>query len=115
MEKLKVGDKVYRKEYQRWGNDLRSYNFTEVERLTPTRAILKNGVVLINEPKDYRDNPEHFEVHGDRWSKYKRITDDIVKEQADWTKLVMAKRFVDAQKWNDEQYLKIYELFNTDF
>jgi len=117
MEKLKIGDKLYRKENQRWGKELRSYNISEVVRLTPTTAVLNTGVKLINIPvKLYHSENFGFEVYGDRWSKYEMLTNEIVKEHSEWFKLVKAKQFVDAneRKWTDEQYLQINDLFNNN-
>ncbi len=39
MGQLKIGDKVYFKDYNRWTQET-SYNLQSVERLTKTQAIL---------------------------------------------------------------------------
>jgi len=117
MKKLKIGDKVYSKKYQRFGKDIASYNITEVERLTTTTAVLKNGVKLINsEYVDWNGN-YCYQQYGEKSTKYYVLTKEIIKEFNLWIKLVKAKRFVDSQKWTDEQYLKIYEILalNNNF
>ena len=50
MDTLKIGDKLYNVE-QNGFNDFARYSFSEVVRLTETLAVLKNGVRLINRPK----------------------------------------------------------------
>lgn len=50
MGKLKIGDKVYNVAQDGF-NDFARYSFSEVVGLTDTLAILKNGVRLINKPK----------------------------------------------------------------
>ena len=39
MELLKIGDKVYNKKHQQWGNNV-YYKFSTVEKLTKTQAVL---------------------------------------------------------------------------
>ena len=50
MGNLKIGDKLYNVE-QNGFNDFARYSFSEVVALTETLAVLKNGVRLINKPK----------------------------------------------------------------
>ncbi len=50
MVKLKVGDKLYNVAQDGF-NDFARYSFSEVVELTETLAVLKNGVRLINKPK----------------------------------------------------------------
>lgn len=106
--RLKVGDKVYRKQYQRFGDRVVSYNMTEVERLTKTQAILRDGTKLINEPTtDYNKNV-CFSEYGERSNRYKRLTDEIIKEQAEWKNAVKAVNWFDAQKWTEEQKIQVF-------
>jgi len=51
MEKLKVGDKVYNVKQNGFA-DFARYTFSEVVELTKTLAVLKNGIKLINYPKE---------------------------------------------------------------
>ncbi|ADV50784.1 pyruvate kinase [Cellulophaga algicola DSM 14237] len=50
MDRLKIGDKVYNTKQDGFDDFIR-YSFSEVEKLTKTLAILKNGTRLYNEPK----------------------------------------------------------------
>lgn len=50
MGKLKIGDKLYNVAQDGF-NDFARYSFSEVVDLTDTLAILKNGVRLVNKPK----------------------------------------------------------------
>jgi len=69
MEKLKVGDKVYSKEYKY--NVLSNptsyiqYDFAEVVIVSDNKAALSNGVILLNKP---------FGSNGD--IKFCSLTDD---------------------------------------
>lgn len=51
MEKLKIGDKLYNAKQDGFSDFVR-YSFSEVVALTKTLAVLKNGVKLINQPKE---------------------------------------------------------------
>ncbi|EAR02006.1 hypothetical protein [Maribacter sp. HTCC2170] len=51
MELLEVGDKMYTVKRDGF-EDFARYTFSEVVRLTKTLAILKNGVRLVNKPKE---------------------------------------------------------------
>ncbi len=50
MRELEVGDKVYNVKQDGFG-DFARYSFSEVEKLTKTLAILKNGIRLYNQPR----------------------------------------------------------------
>lgn len=50
MEKLRIGDKLYNVAQDGF-NDFARYSFSEVVELTETLAVLKNGVRLLNKPK----------------------------------------------------------------
>ena len=47
-----MGDKLYNVSQDGF-DDFARYSFSEVERLTQTLAVLKNGTRLINRPKPY--------------------------------------------------------------
>jgi hypothetical protein len=50
MRLLEIGDKLYNVKQDGFG-DFARYSFSEVETLTKTLAILKNGVRLYNQPR----------------------------------------------------------------
>jgi len=51
MVLLKIGDKMYNVKRDGF-EDFARYTFSEVVRLTKTLAVLKNGVRLLNKPKE---------------------------------------------------------------
>lgn len=119
MEKLKVGDKVCHKQYYSWSN-IFTYEFSEVERLTSTRAVLKNGFVLINEPeKNYynKNDPYHFNSYGKyNDSKWWIVQYWMIEEWDKEKQRQVINRWFDSniKKFTDEEKKQIYEaLSNT--
>jgi hypothetical protein len=89
MEKLKVGDEVYRLSVSRFGGE-RGYTFDKVERITKTLAVLVSGVKVRNEPI-VRQNAPTFYSKGNGY--YFILTDSIredakneelLKEASNW-------------------------------
>jgi len=110
-ELLKVGDKLYYKKHQRF-SDYIYYEFTTVERLTKTRAVLANGTVLVNEPKQY-GGKFGFGIYGDTWEKYYHVTSEIIEEARLERKRQQIARWFNDKKFTDEEkeiiYLKLNE------
>jgi len=106
MELLKVGDKVYNKEYSRWSSFI-SYEFATVDRLTSKRAVLSNGKVLLNEPRESGWGGKKeigYKVHGESYAYYHIETPEIIEEAKkeklrvtihDW---FSQKKFTEAEK-----------------
>lgn len=116
MKELEVGDKLVLISHQKWGNNM-YYNFSEVERLTKTQAILKDGTKLIKEPVSCYDfekseRKERFMTYGDRWRKWQFVTDSILEDAKKENHRQKVNNWFSSQKFTQEQILEIYNLFN---
>ena len=113
MELLKVGDKVYEKTRQRFGDNV-YYNFSVVERLNKTQAILANGKKVINEPtKEYSDTVIGYPTFGDRLNKWYIVTPEIL-EEAEKEKLRQTSvLWFDNKKFSKEEKYIVYNAFKT--
>jgi hypothetical protein len=118
---LKVGDKVYQKDYPRYPNqnmvDWYNYKSATVQRLTKTQAILSNGVKLINEPENGIGWKEQgylaaYPIYGDRWNKYFIETPESLADGMIQKKRAKVQNWFVAQKFTEEQKIAIYNLFN---
>ena len=116
MEQLKVGDKVCR-EYQKRFSDFISYDFSEVERVTNTQAILRNGYRLINIPKkSYHRDYVEFEVYGDKYgANWAIVTDEILSRAKIEQIKIKANNWFGSHKFTIEQMVTIYDKFYTEF
>jgi hypothetical protein len=115
MEKLKVGDKVCLVQRRKFGSGT-SYSFSEVERLTNTQAVLKNGIKLVNEPKTTgfafnNENAVCYSVYGDSWTKWQLTTPGIIQLAKDENKRIKISNWFSEQKFTDEQKEIIFDLF----
>lgn len=111
-EKLKVGDKVYKKEYPRWSK-VPSYSFSTVARLTSTQAILENGTRLTNIPRDSfnHDAVIDFREVGDKWAGWSIQTPEIIAEAKEQKRRNQIERWFSEQKFTFEQKKVIFEMF----
>lgn len=117
MEKLKIGDKVCFKRYFRWGSSF-NYDFSNVVRITNTRAILGNGTILLNNPQiNYhnKNDPYHFNSYGKyNDSKWWIVQDWMIEEWEQEKKRQYINKWFDNKKFTDEEKKQIYEaLSNT--
>jgi hypothetical protein len=114
MDKLKVGDKLYNAKGNRWTNDIH-YTFSTVERLTKTQAVLSCGTKLINEPilAVYPDKKIAFMVHGYRYVHWYFETPEIREKAAKEKHKQTAVYWFNSQKFNDQDKIRIYELFKN--
>ena len=109
--KLEKGDKVYFANRYRLSEDIK-YIFEEVERLTPTQAILTNGARLKNKiTKDWNGNLCFIE-HGDR-EKWYIVTDKVLEDAKKEAQRQKTNSWFSKQQFTDEQKQQIYNLFNT--
>lgn len=111
MEKLKVGDRVVNVNSSTWGTH---YNFSEVEKLTPTQAVLKNGVRLVNEPKRfyYNDESYSFSEKGNKWKRWELETPEILADYKLQQENITIKTWFRDHKFTPEEKKTIYELLN---
>lgn len=113
MEQLKVGDKLYNKQHQQWGNNV-YYNFSTVERLTKTQAILSNGTKLVNEPKfDNWSKTIGYSVYGDSWNKWHIETPEILEEANKEKTRQKIVNWFKNRKFSEEEQFIIYNTFKT--
>lgn len=113
MELLKVGDKLFNKEHQRWGNNI-YYKFATVERLTKTQAVLSDGTKLINEPKmDNYSKTIGYSVYGDNWTKWHFKTPEILEEAKKEKMRQTIVNWFDNRKFSEEEKYIIYNTFKT--
>lgn len=109
--KLKVGDKVHTIEYD-------NYKFTEVERVTATQAILKNGTRLKNEPVNTSfswesDKYSYCVIGGyDRYAKYSLTTDADIEAHKKKMYEKQAITWFKTRDFDKHEIIKVYELFN---
>jgi hypothetical protein len=114
MELLKIGDKLYFREYYRWTSSV-AYKFATVERLTKTQAILSNGIKLINKPQKCRyDNSVGYPVFGNMLSKWHIETEEILLEDKKEREIKFINSWFGNKKFTNEEkriiYLKLKEL-----
>lgn len=112
-EKLKVGDKVCQVTYSRWDNDV-YYIFEDVERLTKTQAILKNGTKLINDATNSWGSGYSFMTYGDRYSRWNITTPEIIEAYTIEKERQKINSWFNKQKdlFTYEQKKQIFNLFN---
>ncbi len=113
MEKLKVGDAVYRESQERWGKNM-FYDFATVFRLTNTRAVLSNGVVLVNEPKKWYDEAISFCEYKDRYSRWSLTTNEIIEKAKKEKRRQSINKWFDNKKFTEEEKVSVYSLFNPE-
>lgn len=109
LELLKIGDKLYHKGHQRYGDNI-YYSFSEVVRLTKTQAILSNGTKLINEPiYDHYNKKVGYSVYGDRWRKWHIETNEIVEAAKKEKERQFINHWFEKTKFTEEQKSIIYK------
>lgn len=116
MEQLKVGDKVCRLNQGRFSK-FTSYDFSEVERITSTQAILKSGHRIINKPrKSYFGEHAEFEEYGNKYgSNWIIVTDEILAKAKIEQIKIKANNWFGSHKFTIEQMVTIYDKFYTEF
>ena len=116
LRKLIVGDVLYRKYSERYSRNV-IIDVATVERLTPTQALLSNGVRLINDvPKitEYKKVPE-YTIKSDSFSSYRFITDNIIKEKEELNRVNKIKKwwFKSKDSFTMNELEEIYNLLNV--
>jgi hypothetical protein len=108
MEQLKVGDKVYYKDYNRWTQET-TYNLQSVERLTKTQAILSNGTKLINTPSIcYLNKEVCFDLYGNRYKKWYIQNDEVIKEAKTQNENKIIKNWFNNKTFSLDEIKLIY-------
>lgn len=107
--KLKVGDKVYKLYYNPYGEYSVSHSFSIVDRVTPTRAYLKNGKTLTNKYKHWF--PEYWTGAYDpnRWN---IVTEEIMNEYRESERRREIDIWFRNYKFSEDEKEKIFLLLN---
>ncbi len=113
MEKLelKKGDKVYLKTVNRWNRDEVHYRLDEVVRTTRTQAILSSGIRLINKATIDWSKELSFSEHGERYTKWKILTDDVLEDSKKQKERQFLNNWFSKRKFTDEEIKIIYQRF----
>jgi len=106
---LKPNDKVFTRD-NRYG-ELR-YRVFEVERVTPTLAILGNGTKLKNTLKIFSKQTPYYNEVGQSYKSYYPMTDEIEKEISRLEFEDKLKTWYGNFKPTIEQMTQIYNLIN---
>lgn len=110
---LKVGERVCSISTEKYGTK-KYYSFSEVDRLTNTRAILKNDIVLVNSINYGWENEEQFKIYGEgsyspRWQ---RVTENIVNEAKEQQVVNNIESWFNLKKFTFKEKKEIYEILN---
>lgn len=113
MEKLKVGDKVYNTK-QNGFTDFVRYSFSEVVALTKTLAILKNGVRLINQPKNsYITEDIGYSVSRSKGTHWHLVSLEAIRKAQIENEKIAAHDWFNEHKFTNEDKLEIYRFFKS--
>lgn len=111
MESLKIGDKLYNKRHQQWSNRV-YYQFSTVERVTKTQAVLSCGTKLVNEPKlDHFSKTIGYPVYGDSWNAWHIQTPEILEEAKLEKERQTIVRWFDNRFFSEEDKRIVYTKF----
>lgn len=116
---LQVGDAVYLREMDSWNRDIHRYRFATVERLTKTRAVLSNKVVLINEPKFYtnwdkKESVTQFYEYGNTRIRYEFTTPKVIEEAKKAKEIENSINFFfNINKLPLDKKVKLYQYYLT--
>ncbi len=113
MEKLKVGDKVYNTKQNGFADFVR-YSFSEVVALTKTLAILKNGVRLINQPKNsYITEDIGYSVSRSKGTHWHLVSLEAIRKAQIENEKIAAHDWFNEQDFTNEDKLEIYRFFKS--
>ncbi|ASV28750.1 pyruvate kinase [Maribacter cobaltidurans] len=113
MEKLKVGDKVYNTKQNGFADFVR-YSFSEVVALTKTLAILKNGVRLINQPKNsYITEDIGYSVSRCKGTHWHLVSLEAIRKAQIENEKIAAHDWFNEQDFTNEDKLEIYRYFKS--
>lgn len=113
MEKLKVGDKMYNV-VQDGFDDFARYSFSEVERLTETLAVLRNGVRLINKPKpSYIMEDIGYSVSRKKGAHWHKVSMQAIRKAQIENKKIKIHDWFEEKEFTLKEKGSIYELLNN--
>ena len=110
MEKLKVGDKMYNV-VQDGFDDFARYTFSEVEKLTDTLAVLKNGIRLINKPKpSYIMENVGYSVSRKKGTHWHKVSLQAIRKAQIENEKITIYDWFEEKEFTLEEKRTIYEL-----
>ena len=114
MNDLKIGDKLYNVE-QNGFNDFARYSFSEVVRLTETLAVLKNGVRLINRPKQsYIMEDVGYSVSRNKGSHWHIVSLKAIRNAQIENEKIKIHDWFATKQFTLKEKQQVYKLFNTE-
>lgn len=110
MKILEIGDKVYNVKRDGF-EDLARYNFSVVEKLTKTLAILKNGVRLKNDPKvSYIMEEVGYSVYRDYATHWHLVSLNAIREAQVENEKIKAVDWFQDKEFSIKEKLLVYKL-----
>ncbi|WP_339842089.1 pyruvate kinase [uncultured Maribacter sp.] len=114
MNDLKIGDKLYNVA-QNGFNDFARYSFSEVVRLTETLAVLKNGVRLINRPKQsYIMEDVGYSVSRNKGSHWHIVSLKAIRNAQIENEKIKIHDWFASKQFNLSEKQQIFQLFNNN-
>ncbi|MDO6471497.1 pyruvate kinase [Maribacter sp. 1_MG-2023] len=114
MDTLNIGDKLYNVE-QNGFNDFARYSFSEVVRLTETLAVLKNGVRLINRPKQsYIIEDVGYSVNRNKGSHWHIVSLKAIRNAQIENEKIRIHDWFEEKQFTLKEKQHIYKMFKTD-
>ncbi len=111
MRKLEVGDKLYNVKQNGFA-DFARYTFSEVVALTKTLAVLKNGIRLINYPKEsYIMSDVGYSVNRDKSTHWHLVSINAIRNAQIENAKIEAHDWFEAKEFTIEEIQFIYNQF----
>lgn len=110
MKELKVGDKMYNVSQDGF-DDFARYSFSEVEQLTKTLAVLKNGIRLINKPKpSYIMEDIGYSVSRKKGTHWHKVSLQAIRKAQIENEKIKIHDWFEKKKFTLKEKTHIYEL-----
>lgn len=111
MEKLKIGDKLYNTKQDGFTDFVR-YSFSEVVALTKTLAVLKNGVKLINQPKEsYITEDVGYSVNRKKGVHWHLVSLEAIRKAQIENEKIEAQNWFQNKEFSLKEKVWIYKQF----
>ena len=110
MGELKVGDKMYNVSQDGF-DDFARYSFSEVEQLTKTLAVLKNGIRLINKPKpSYIMEDIGYSVSRKKGTHWHKVSLQAIRKAQIENEKIKIHDWFEKKEFSLKEKMTIYEL-----
>ncbi|MRX64044.1 pyruvate kinase [Maribacter luteus] len=111
MEKLKIGDKLYNTRQDGFSDFVR-YTFSEVVALTKTLAVLRNGVKLINQPKEsYITEDVGYSVNRKKGVHWHLVSIEAIRNAQVENEKIAAHDWFENKEFSLEEKVWVYKHF----